>query len=469
MRSSSSSLSDVNPETAAPRKSRVPFAQVVFAIVLSALCCLVLIMFQNRLGQSLRHGERFFGYWTQFVCVLLTFWALSMLFVRWRRSAKRARCVANTAPQLTSTSDDDAAKQWVEAAEHSATRFGDSFLVVRIRRLVEEFRITRDVTAVAAALSTESELARADIETAYTPVRIFAWTIPILGFVGTVLGIGQAVGVFAAFLATGAQRQDEIRTALTKVTTDLAFAFETTLIAVLLTLVVTVLYVLLQHQESRILRAVDELCRSRLLPLFRRDTALSTGGASAATASGSEPSSKERSDLDFQWAFELGRLRAELTEAYMRSSELAKQYLEGTQAVSEDVARLMKATEESVAVQREALDLVVESARGALERPEALHFSSPEHDVESASNGADVESARDHHSDNGTEARNGTPPAVSDIGALSMPLDDLRDTIREVNPILRRLAEHLRQQAEEATQSVTLKFQPRSPAASSGE
>jgi hypothetical protein len=123
-------------------------------------------------------------------------------------------------------------------------------------------------------------------------------------------------------------------------------------------------------------------------------------------------------------------MRAELTDAYAQNSELARQYLEQSRVLSDNVARLLKMFEESLVSRQPAQNL------------------------------GEVESSRIHRAANGIQTHNGAAAAASDTGALAIPLDNLRNTIQDVNPILRRLVEHLRRQAEETTHAVSVKFQP---------
>lgn len=64
----------------------------------------------------------------------------------------------------------------------------------------------------------------------YTLMRLFVWAMPILGFIGTVLGIGLAVGEFSSFLTGDIEELETVKRELSKVSTGLSFAFDTTLL-----------------------------------------------------------------------------------------------------------------------------------------------------------------------------------------------------------------------------------------------
>jgi hypothetical protein len=66
------------------------------------------------------------------------------------------------------------------------------------------------------------------VQSSYTLSNVFIWAIPILGFIGTVIGIGQAVGAFSGSLDQ-AQDISLLKKSLNDVTGGLATAFDTTL------------------------------------------------------------------------------------------------------------------------------------------------------------------------------------------------------------------------------------------------
>ena len=117
-------------------------------------------------------------------------------------------------------------------------------------------------------------------EASYSFPRIVVWSIPLLGFVGTVLGISGAVDGFSGFLET-ADEIDRIKEGIAQVTTGLAVAFDTTLLALLLSVAVMVPLVLAERLESRLLLAIDVYVNDRLVPRLR-DSSYPTSEASIA-------------------------------------------------------------------------------------------------------------------------------------------------------------------------------------------
>lgn len=99
----------------------------------------------------------------------------------------------------------------------------------------------------------------------YILPRILIWAIPLLGFIGTVIGISSAVGGFSGFLAEAADIE-QLRTGIGSVTSGLAVAFDTTFVALLLAVLTTIPLALVERQEARLLLGMDVYINDELLP-----------------------------------------------------------------------------------------------------------------------------------------------------------------------------------------------------------
>lgn len=86
-------------------------------------------------------------------------------------------------------------------------------------------------------------------ETSFLPVSTLIWAVPVLGFIGTVLGLARAVGNFGTLLNSGSSGGFEA--VLPQITGGLATSFETTLIALVLALILQILSSAVNHAEAR--------------------------------------------------------------------------------------------------------------------------------------------------------------------------------------------------------------------------
>ncbi len=103
----------------------------------------------------------------------------------------------------------------------------------------------------------------------YGIVRAFVWAMPIPGFIGTVVGTSAAIGEFSIFLAQSSSEVELglIKQQLARVATGLSFAFDTTLLALVGSLVVTLTMSFVERFEECFLGQLETLS----LALLERD------------------------------------------------------------------------------------------------------------------------------------------------------------------------------------------------------
>jgi biopolymer transport protein ExbB/TolQ len=103
------------------------------------------------------------------------------------------------------------------------------------------------------------------LENSYGLLRFITWAIPILGFLGTVLGITEAIaGVNPEALE------------ISNVTDGLALAFDTTALALALTMIIMFVNYLIDRLETGMLGTVDRYVEEQLAHRFERQGAESS-------------------------------------------------------------------------------------------------------------------------------------------------------------------------------------------------
>ncbi len=120
---------------------------------------------------------------------------------------------------------------------------------------LHRFRSTRNIQDVSNAVSAicESESERLDSE--LSMVRYIAWAIPSIGFLGTVRGIGEALG----------QAHQAVQGDIAGVTQSLGVAFNSTFVALLISIVVMFLMHQLQLAQERLVLDTEDYCDNRLI------------------------------------------------------------------------------------------------------------------------------------------------------------------------------------------------------------
>lgn len=105
-------------------------------------------------------------------------------------------------------------------------------------------------------------------ESSYTIPKILVWAIPLLEFIGTVFGISASVGGFTGFLENAADIE-QIKKGIGTVTQGLAIAFDTTLLALFMSVLVMLPLVMVERLESRLLLAIDIYINDKVLPRLK--------------------------------------------------------------------------------------------------------------------------------------------------------------------------------------------------------
>lgn len=108
------------------------------------------------------------------------------------------------------------------------------------------------------AIKTTAEVLQGEAAAGYAMVRYLVWAIPSLGFIGTVLGIGEAIGALR-------QTSDISGRAMEVAATNLHTAFDTTLVALVLSLVLVYLLHRVEAREDRFLIQAVDWCMRRFV------------------------------------------------------------------------------------------------------------------------------------------------------------------------------------------------------------
>ncbi len=155
---------------------------------------------------------------------------------------------------------------------------------LRCSRVLKAYIKDGDRTAASEFALDDSAFYLSASESSYSVPRILVWAIPLLGFIGTVVGISRAVSGFSGFLENSGD-VEQIKEGIGTVTSGLAVAFDTTLLALFLSVLVMIPLVLVERYESRLLLGIDIFINDKLLPkLKEKNTAQQLDAATINTA-----------------------------------------------------------------------------------------------------------------------------------------------------------------------------------------
>ncbi|MBW1790479.1 MAG: MotA/TolQ/ExbB proton channel family protein [Deltaproteobacteria bacterium] len=119
---------------------------------------------------------------------------------------------------------------------------------------LQRFSSTRNIQDVADATHAYCAAEGERLESELTMIRYVAWAIPSIGFIGTVRGIGDALG----------QAYQAIEGNIFGVTRSLGVAFNSTLIALLISIVLMFMLYQLQLLQERYVLETEAYCEDKL-------------------------------------------------------------------------------------------------------------------------------------------------------------------------------------------------------------
>ncbi|MEO1690064.1 MAG: flagellar motor protein MotA [Cyanobacteria bacterium J06631_6] len=140
-----------------------------------------------------------------------------------------------------------------------------NLVAIRCGRVLKAYVKSGDRTAANEFAIDDSSFYLTASESSYSFPRILVWAIPLLGFIGTVIGISGAVSGFSGFLENSGD-VEQIKEGIGAVTSSLGLAFDTTLLALFLSVLVMIPLVLVERYESNLLLGIDVFINDKLLP-----------------------------------------------------------------------------------------------------------------------------------------------------------------------------------------------------------
>ncbi|MSR60322.1 MAG: MotA/TolQ/ExbB proton channel family protein [Planctomycetaceae bacterium] len=197
-------------------------------------------------------------------------WAVAILFLKRRKLALQQKAldyvVVPTEPDFVLSS---ATVAIVMDRMYSIVDDPKHFVLFnRIVIALSNLRNLGQVTEVDGILRSQAAQDESSMETTYALLGGFVWAIPVLGFIGTVVGLSSAISGFTGVLE-GAAELNQIKGALQGVTKGLATAFETTLEALVGVLFIQLYLTYLKKSELHFLDQCTTYCAKNIVNKLR--------------------------------------------------------------------------------------------------------------------------------------------------------------------------------------------------------
>ncbi|GAA6153428.1 MotA/TolQ/ExbB proton channel family protein [Pseudoteredinibacter isoporae] len=193
----------------------------------------------------------------QEACFILMFWALSIMALKAWQGRKERQFLQLDLLGISENAairveDCDRLIDPLQRLPNEQQRFLlPRALLQALRRFGSSHTMGDAATAVKEACQTESD--RLDAELAM--VRYIAWAIPSIGFIGTVRGIGEALS----------QAHKAVEGDIVGVTVSLGVAFNSTFIALVISIIIMFFTHQLQLMQERLVLDTQDYCDTHLL------------------------------------------------------------------------------------------------------------------------------------------------------------------------------------------------------------
>ncbi len=193
----------------------------------------------------------------QEACIILMLWALSIMAWKTFHIHRQRQLLEKDILQLPDglpIGPEDAPELQKRIIENTGN-CPYCLLPRAMRTAIQRFAATMDVhdaaTAVRDVCDSEGERQEAELSI----IRYIAWAIPSVGFIGTVRGIGAAL----------AQANKAVEGDITGVTQNLGVAFNSTFVALVLSIVLMFFIHQLQLIQERLVLDTEEYCDQHLI------------------------------------------------------------------------------------------------------------------------------------------------------------------------------------------------------------
>lgn len=199
----------------------------------------------------------------QEACFILMLWAMAIMAYKGRRSLAERRLLQAPLLQVTEGTRilPEDARQLTRPIQALPAEQQEFLLARALSAALQRFSATRNIHEVSGAISEVCDTENDRLDSELSMVRYIAWAVPSIGFIGTVRGIGDALG----------QAHRAVQGDIAGVTESLGVAFNSTFIALVISIVLMFLLHQLQLIQERLVLDTHGYCDRNLLRHLQTD------------------------------------------------------------------------------------------------------------------------------------------------------------------------------------------------------
>jgi biopolymer transport protein ExbB/TolQ len=197
----------------------------------------------------------------QEACFILMLWAMLIMYRKSQQVAAERSIMERSLleiPDGTRVLPEDA-RQLARPIEALSEEEQDWLPARAVSAALLRFASTRDIGSVSTAIRQVCDSHSERLDSELSMIRYIGWAIPSIGFIGTVRGIGDALG----------KAHEAVAGNISGVAASLGVAFNSTFVALLLSIVLMFFMHQLQLQQERLVLDTEKYCDRKLLRFLK--------------------------------------------------------------------------------------------------------------------------------------------------------------------------------------------------------
>ncbi len=197
----------------------------------------------------------------QEACFVLMLWAMAIMGYKTRRALTEREMLNRSLLQVSENTPIIPSKvtEYTGTLKQLSTSQQVLLLPRTLLTALHRFGATQEIGDASRAVRENCDTESERLDSELSMVRYIAWAIPSIGFIGTVRGIGEALG----------QAHRAVEGDIAGVTISLGVAFNSTFIALVISIVIMFFVHQLQLLQERLVLDTQDYCDSNLLRHLR--------------------------------------------------------------------------------------------------------------------------------------------------------------------------------------------------------
>lgn len=215
---------------------------------------------QQEAGETIEYQRSFYVVIKDFeqeACFILALWVFAIMALKAKNTMQERRMLSyqfiDVSPGTSILPEDT--RDYARNLQNLNDKEREYLLPRSLLSALQRFGSTKNIQDVSTSIKEVSELESDRLDSELSMVRYIIWAIPSIGFIGTVRGIGEALG----------QAHKAVEGDILGVTLSLGVAFNSTFIALIISIFIMFLMHQLQLMQERLVLDSQRYCDVNLI------------------------------------------------------------------------------------------------------------------------------------------------------------------------------------------------------------